>query len=113
VTRADAKWVKGFLQFMVGCCTIQGIPPPLRADDWLWFLRNALCELEQYLADVDPQTLREASDEAGIPRELQSAFWTRRRADAARLRRVLNDERLPRLLDRWERRRVFTDRAGG
>jgi hypothetical protein len=74
---------------------------------------GTLGELEQYLAGADRQALREAWDEAGVPRGLQSAFWTRRRADATRLRRVLRDPVLQRVLARWEKRQVFTDRQGG
>jgi hypothetical protein len=113
VTRDDVKWVKGYLRFMVGTCVLQGIPPPLRADDWLYCLRNALHELECYLAQTDRQALRDAWDEAGIPRGQQAMYWTRRRADAARLRRLLRDPVLQRVLGRWEKRQVFTDRQGG
>jgi hypothetical protein len=110
VTRNYLKWVKGFLRFTVETWAIQGIPPPQRADDFLYLLRNGLAEVECYLRDADRQAMRDLWDEAGVSRGLPAAFWTRRRADAARLRRVLRDPALPRLLERWEERRVFTDR---
>jgi hypothetical protein len=113
VTRDDREWIRGFLGFQVSCSMAQGIPPPARAEDFLYCLRNALCQLECCLRDADRQALQEAYDEAGMSRAMQAAFWTRCHADATRLRRALRDPDLQRVLERWEERQVFTDRQGG
>jgi hypothetical protein len=113
VTKGDLKWIKGYLRFTVELYVIEGLPAPRRANHWLDCLRGFLVELEAYLTQTNRQAMRAVWDEIGMSPAQQSAFWTRRRADAARLRRVLRDPALPRLLARWEQRKLFTDRQGG
>jgi hypothetical protein len=113
VTRNDRDWVRGYLRFRVSCSLALGLPPRVRADDFLYWLRDHLLGLECDLRAGDREAMRAAWDAAGIPRDVQAKFWTNQRAEAARLRRVLRDPVLPRLLERWERRQVFTDPQRG
>jgi hypothetical protein len=115
MTDADRVWLADFVDCVIWLAVECGERPlPLAADDWLRLLGEELAHVEEalLLEPANRDVLAEVAAWAGLSRAARARWWTRQRADAARLRRLLRDPQLQSLLLKWEDQNLFGRPAG-